>query len=242
MPTRSSSARLRDPGSEGRLTARPGSPAQTIAPGLYPLGLSRERDALLYVPRSYDETRPSPLAVMLHGAGGTAQHGTSPLSALADAARLVVLAPASRDQTWDVIRGGFGSDVNFIDEALGATFERCAIDAQRLAVGGFSDGASYALSLGLTNGDLFTHVIAFSPGFMAPGAQVGAPRIYVSHGTRDTVLPIDRCSRRLVPALEQAGYDVLYHEFDGPHTVPVDIAREAVDWLVDSHGDSPSRE
>jgi phospholipase/carboxylesterase len=238
MPARSSSARQRDPSAEGRLTARPGSPAQTIAPGLHPLGLARERDALLYVPRSYDEKRPSPLAMMLHGAGGTAQHGTASLTALADAAKLVVLAPASREQTWDVIRGGFGPDVKFIDAALAATFERCAIDSQRLAVGGFSDGASYALSLGITNGDLFTHVIAFSPGFMAPAHQVGAPRIYVSHGTRDTVLPIDRCSRRLVPVLEQAGYDVLYHEFDGPHTVPMDIAREAVDWLVDSADES----
>jgi phospholipase/carboxylesterase len=89
-----------------------------------------------------------------------------------------------------------------------------------VALGGFSDGASYALSLGLTNGDLFTHLIAFSPGFMAPGGEVGRPRCYVAHGTRDAVLPIDRCSRRLVPVLERAGYAVRYHEFDGPHTVP----------------------
>jgi len=101
-----------------------------------------------------------------------------------------------------------------------------------MALGGFSDGASYALSLGLTNGDLFTHVIAFSPGFMAPAHQVGAPRIYISHGIHDAVLPIDRCSRRLVPILERAGYDVKYHEFDGPHTIPPDIAREAVEWFV----------
>jgi phospholipase/carboxylesterase len=235
MPTRSSTARLRDdPSAEGRLTARPSSPTQPPVPGLHPLGLTAERDALLYVPNGYDGARPAPLAVMLHGAGGSAQHGMSPLSALANDAGLIVLAPPSRDQTWDVLRGGFGPDVKFIDEALAATFERCAIDVQRLAVGGFSDGASYALSLGLTNGDLFTHVIALSPGFMAPAHQVGAPRIYVSHGTRDMVLPIERCSRRLVPVLERAGYDVLYHEFDGPHTVPMDVAREAVDWLIDT--------
>jgi phospholipase/carboxylesterase len=217
----------------GRLTARPGSPTQTCRPGLYPLRLARERDALLYVPEGYDGKRPSPLAVMLHGAGGTAQHGMTPMQSLAGAAGLVVLAPASRDQTWDVLRSAFGPDVMLIDEALAAAFERCAIDPQRLAVGGFSDGASYALSLGLTNGDLFTHVIAFSPGFMAPAQQVGAPRIYISHGTHDAVLPIERCSRRLVPALERAGYDVLYHEFDGPHTVPMDIAREAVNWFLE---------
>jgi predicted esterase len=45
------------------------------------------------------------------------------------------------------------------------------------------------------------------------------------------VLPIDRCSRRIVPALEEAGYDVSYHEFKGGHTVPDRIQRKAVDWL-----------
>ena len=97
-----------------------------------------------------------------------------------------------------------------------------------MAVGGFSDGASYALSLGITNGDLFTHVMAFSPGFMAPAGQMGSPRIFVSHGTRDGVLPIDRCSRKIVPQLERADYDVLYREFDGGHTISPEIALEAV--------------
>jgi predicted esterase len=201
-------------------------------PGLHRLGIDRARDALLYVPSGYRADRPAPLAVMLHGAGGDAPHGLSLLHALADAANVVVLAPPSRRDSWDVIRGGFGADVAFIDAALEATFARCAIDPQHVAIGGFSDGASYALSLGLTNGDLFTHVIAFSPGFMAPADQVGAPRCYVSHGTRDTVLPIDPCSRRVVPLLEGAGYAVRYHEFDGPHTVPAEIARDAVDWFV----------
>lgn len=106
------------------------------------------------------------------------------------------------------------------------------MDPARLAITGFSDGASYALSLGLTNGDLFSRVLAFSPGFAAPADRQGAPRIFISHGTADAVLPIDRCSRRIVPRLEQAGYDVTYVEFDGPHTVPPEIQRAAVDWLA----------
>jgi predicted esterase len=67
---------------------------------------------------------------------------------------------------------------------------------------------------------------------MAPAAQHGTPRIFVSHGTQDRVLPIERCSRRVVPQLERAGYDVLYHEFDGPHTVPPEIARQAARWFA----------
>jgi phospholipase/carboxylesterase len=183
------------------------------------------------VPAGHRPDRPAPLVLLLHGAGGDAEGGLAPLRRLADAAGLILLAPASRRQTWDVILGGFGPDVAFIDRALGQTFGRCAVDPARLAVGGFSDGASYSLSLGLTNGDLFTHVLAFSPGFMAPGERIGKPRLFLSHGTDDRVLPIDACSRRIVPQVRRAGYDVTYREFDGPHTVPPEVAHEAVDWF-----------
>ena len=121
--------------------------------------------------------------------------------------------------------GGYGPDVVFIDRSLGQMFDRLAVDAEKVAVVGFSDGASYALSLGPTNGDLFTRVIAFSPGFASPGARRGMPPVFVSHGTSDGVLPIERCSRRIVPRLEREGYEVRYREFDGPHTVPRSIAR-----------------
>jgi len=105
-------------------------------------------------------------------------------------------------------------------------------DPNHIAIAGFSDGASYALSVGVTNGDLFSHILAFSPGFIAPADQVGQPRCFISHGKSDTVLPIERCSRRIVLGLQQSGYDVLYREFEGAHTVPVAIAREGMQWFT----------
>ena len=218
----------------GLLLSRPAAPpaAGEITPGVQPLGLVPDRDTLLYVPARYTPDQAVPLVVLCHGAGGITEHGLSLLQGLADEANLLLLAPASRRQTWDVIRGGYGPDVRLIDQALGQVFSRFNVDRARLAIGGFSDGASYALSLGLTNGDLFTHIMAFSPGFMAPARQEGKPRIYISHGTRDDVLPIDACSRKIVPRLERAGYDVLYHEFDGPHTVPPEMTQEARGWFT----------
>ena len=224
----------------GRLLARPvrGRAVPPEAPhGLHRLGLDEERDGLLYVPSGYTPERPAPLVLMLHGAGGNARHGLDPLLALADAAGLLLLAPDSRRETWDVIRSGYGPDSAFIDRALASAFARYAVDPTRVAAAGFSDGASYALSIGLINGDLFTHLIAFSPGFVAPGVQQGAPRLFISHGTRDEVLPIDVCSRRIVPRTRHAGYDVRYREFDGPHVVPPEIAGEALAWFTDDGGE-----
>ena len=214
------------------LYARPHRPTSEGATGLQSLGLDVERDGLLYVPTTYRADRPAPLVLTLHGAGGTAQHGLAPLLELADRFGLILVAPGSREETWDVIVHDYGPDINFIDWALAQTFERYAVDSAHVAVEGFSDGASYALSIGVANGDLFTHVIAFSPGFLAPARQQGSPRLFVSHGTKDRVLAIDRCSQRIVPQLERAGFDVRYCEFDGGHTVPAEIAREAVSWFT----------
>jgi len=216
----------------GRLQARPAPPTGSVSPGLQPLDLESGRDGLLYVPAGYRADQPAPLVLMLHGAGGSAQGGLRPFQPLADAAGLILLAPDSRDVTWDLVRRGFGVDVAFIDRALAQTFGRVAVDSARVAVAGFSDGASYSLSLGLTNGDLFGRVIAFSPGFMEPARRRGRPPLFVSHGTRDDILPIDACSRPIVRALLRDGYDVHYREFNGPHTVPAEIASEAAAWLA----------
>lgn len=218
-------------GRDGRIDARPRAPGGRVAPGLHPFAPGGT-GALLYVPTGYREDVPAPLVLTLHGAGGNARNGLLPLKAAADHAGLVLLSVGSTGRTWDVIVGGFGPDVAAIDGALAYAFDHVAVDAERVVASGFSDGASYALSLGITNGDLFTHVAAFSPGFAAPGEPHGAPGIFISHGTDDRVLPIDVCSRRLVPRLQQAGYAVEYHEFNGGHTVPAELAMAAARWIT----------
>jgi predicted esterase len=115
---------------------------------------------------------------------------------------------------------------------LTAVSDRVSIDTQRIAVGGFSDGASYALLMGLTNGDVFKRIIAFSPGYLAASPPHGKPSVFVSHGTADTVLPIERCSRVIVPLLRNAGYQVEYVEFDGGHRVIPEMRERAMRWLI----------
>lgn len=216
----------------GRLTARPGTPTTTISVGEQALSLGDGRDGLLYVPTSYSASKPLPLVLMLHGATGSARGALRPFRELADDAGLVLLAPESRGTTWDAIRGDYGPDIAFIDRALTWVFQRVAIDPARLTIEGFSDGATYAIGVGLTNGDLFQRVIAFSPGFILPIDAHARPHIFISHGTRDQILPIEQCSRRIVPQLERARYDVEYREFDGPHAVPPEIAKDAIAWMA----------
>ena len=184
--------------------------------------------ALTCVPEPV-EAGPYRLMVLLHGAGSSARQGLELMLGVAQSRRLLLVAPESAGATWDVISSGFGPDVRRLDRVLSEVLSDYPVD--RMSIGGFSDGASYALSLGLTNGDLFDSVLAFSPGFAAPMVTHGAPPVFISHGDDDRVLPIDRCSRRLVPRLRGSGYDVTYEEFHGGHEVPDDIVRRAAAWL-----------
>jgi phospholipase/carboxylesterase len=217
------SARSQD-ASDGRILARPRGNAKTNGNGTRQLRLAA-RDAILQLPAD-TASAPLPLIVLLHGAGGSGANILRRLGAAASESGVAVLAPDSRAATWDAIQGEIGPDVIFLNRALQRVFETTAVDPARVSVGGFSDGATYALTIGLINGDLFRRVVAFSPGFVVPGATHGKAKFFISHGTRDEILPIDRCSRRIVPAMQRAGYDVTYREFEDGHTVPPEIARD----------------
>lgn len=208
----------------GRLTARPHAvEAKPQQPGTY----RTDGQALLRVPPAPPPYR---LALVLHGAGGSAEQALEWLRPQTGADDLLLLAPQASGSTWDLIAGGYGPDVVRIDTALAGVFRRFPVGAADVAIAGFSDGASYALSVGLANGDLFGAVLAFSPGFMAPMLRHGRPRIFVSHGTEDRVLPIDRCGREVVRTLRDDDCPVTYREFAGGHDVPAAVAAEALRW------------
>ena len=54
----------------------------------------------------------------------------------------------------------------------------------------------------------------------------------MSHGAQDDVLPVTATRDVIVPAFENAGYDVTYQEFDGGHEVPATISEAALDWFL----------
>ncbi|MBB3677692.1 alpha/beta hydrolase [Modestobacter versicolor] len=213
---------------DGRLDARPvPAPAgPPPPPGTSALDLGPGADVLLAVPAG--EVRA--LLVFFHGAGGTAADALGAVADLATARGVAVLATGSAAATWDLVAGGLGRDVAALDAALSWVFDRLPV--QRVALGGFSDGASYALSLGVANGDLAEAVLAFSPGFVAAPGRYGRPRFWIGHGTEDRVLPVDRCGRRVAGELRTDGYDVTYEEFTGGHVITPDLVTTALGWWL----------
>ncbi len=223
-------------GSEGEpavVDVTTGSTATTVAscnPGVHELTLGNGQAARMHVTRGRGQRA---LIVALHGAGGTPAGAIDAFGGALKEPGLVLIAPASKGQTWSILRSEQDLDLESVNLALAEAYERCPIDRRRLAVGGFSDGATYALTLGVSNGDLFPAVIAFSPGGIVAGEQRGIPRFFVSHGTRDSVLPIARAGDAVVRKLRQAGYPVTYRRFDGDHEVPTTTSKAAVHWFLE---------
>lgn len=223
-----------------QLTARPDPAARPDLPtGTTELPLTTGRTALLHVPTG----AVTGLVVVLHGAGGSAVSALSLVDRGSRPGAPVLLAPASAGSTWSGLFGGADPDLAAIDRALQEIFSRYPCRPDRVGVAGFSDGASYALTLGLANGTLFRKVVAFSPGFEAAPRRSGRPAFFVTHGVHDDVLPIDRTSRRIVPWLRRNGYQVSYAEFDGGHVVPTSYVKQATTWLAGppDQGEEPGR-
>jgi phospholipase/carboxylesterase len=222
----------------GRIVLPANSSKQTASAGLQKLS---GRNGLLYIPT--DHAEPLPLLILLHKAGGSASEwfgGSGSYAPYADKGRFIILAPESPGQSWGTGPKKWSYDYLAINRALEEAFARCAIDRSRIGIGGFSDGASYALSLGLANGDVFNYIIAFSPGFIvraqARGRQgtrgVEVPLVYIAHGLSDNVLPIASTSRIFVSSLRKNGYTVEFREFSGGHHLSREVVDQAMNWLI----------
>lgn len=214
-----------------RLRTRIGVPRRIAAAGEHPLALARGRDGILYVPETPSPAAPRPLLVLLHHDGGRAQSWIRVAREPAEALGVVLLVPESRRSAWDVGPSTIDADIHFIDRAIAEASQRVRIDPRCVAIGGFAMGASLALTIGLANGDLFTSVLAFSPGFYAETEPVGRPRIFLAHGTADPVHPVLFSARPLVAGLRKQRYQVTTVEFEGGHELPPDILAQAMEWM-----------
>ena len=218
----------------GRLEFRPGA-EPTAAPlpsGRHALRFPEGREAVLVVPDGLPADTPLPLLVMCHGAGGEANRVLPHLVPHARARRCLLLAPQSMYATWDIVIGGHGPDLQRLEGALAIVAAHFRLNPARLALAGFSDGGSYALSVGVTNGDAFSHVIALSAGFMNTFTQAGRPRVFLGHGRADRQLPIETSAHPHARRLLESGHDLTLQPFDGDHEIVPWVVERAVDFFL----------
>lgn len=229
---------------DGRFVARPGavtSPDQRRGEFRF--------DAwprpLVYVPESLAPGAAAPMILVLHGGGSDAEWTMRRMLPAARREGVILLAPDARAYTWDAIRTFrenpnrdaarvFGEDTGRVEVALQLMFNSHAVDPARVAIAGFSDGASYALSLGPRNAWLFTHIMGFSPGGVVPFQDAARARVFISHGRQDPMLSYDNSEEGIVPGFRASGFDVTFEAFNGVHAFRDAEIDKAMDWFLRS--------
>ena len=227
----------------GHLNFRFRDPDQPpLPPGTHSLNvlleLPGERDTLLIVPEGLDTTAPVKLLVMFHGAGGSAEKVMPFFKEHAEKNKFLLMIPQSTYITWDLTIGGNGPDLERLDRALDKVNSHFNLDRNHFGFCGFSDGASYSLSIGLSNGETVSHVIALSGGFMNLYVPRGRPLVFIAHSPEDEQLPMDISGLHHYKELKKAGYDIEFMEFHGRHLIHPHIVDKAMKFYLDR---SPGR-
>lgn len=158
-----------------------------------------KREYLLYVPRSYDRTRPTPLVISMHGAGlwGASQRDISRWNELADAKGLIVVYPSGvGDKGVRVWRAepseGLARDVKFISSLIDTVSAHYNVDQSRIFANGLSNGGgmSFALSCMLPNRIAAIGVVAGAQTLSWRWCADRRPMPMIAfHGTADTHVP-----------------------------------------------------
>jgi polyhydroxybutyrate depolymerase len=158
-----------------------------------------KREYLLYVPRSYDRSKPTPLVISMHGAGlwGAAQKEASRWNNLADGQRFIVVYPSGLGgkgvRVWRTEPGvGLTKDVRFISELIDTLKASYNIDSTRIYANGLSNGGGMSFVLSCTLSDRIAAVGMVGAAQTLPWSwckdQRAVPMI-AFHGTTDPAVP-----------------------------------------------------
>ena len=192
------------------------------------------------LPESIDESRTYPLLTVLHGAGRQEELLLRAYQNEPTLREAIFLIPRSAQPTWDLIIGGPRPDLDFLEHAYAEIYRRVPIDPARQALVGYSDGASYALAIGLSNPRLFAAVAGWAAGFVVFDSTAVAPtdpkpRILLEHGTHDALFPFEQVALRNCEILRRLGYEVELRVDDGGiHWPSRGFQPAALDWFLGS--------
>ncbi|HEY0784217.1 MAG TPA: alpha/beta fold hydrolase, partial [Thermoanaerobaculia bacterium] len=162
-------------------------PASAAAP---PAGWLREdlpdqgSYLLRYVPQSLDPTKPPPLIVFLHGAGGTPEYYEPYLRDAAEGAGAVLAVPKSSSS----VGWGIGNDEAIVAASRDRVAAEVAADANRISIAGHSAGGAYAYLLAYGEASHYSAVFTLSaPYYAVPSVADPAYKapIRMYYGTDD---------------------------------------------------------
>ena len=193
---------------------------------------------------------PEGALVLLHGRGADERdlfplvdaldpdrrlHGYTPRAPLS--------LPPGGAHWYAVPRVGYPDPATFAEGfgALVEWFDALPFPAERIVLGGFSQGAVMSYALGLGKGRPRTAALLAMSGFI-PTVDGWAPRddglsgfpVAIAHGSLDPVISVE-FARDARDRLEAAGAEVLYRESQMPHTIDPRVVPDLQAWVRERH-------
>jgi predicted esterase len=196
--------------------------------------------AILLTPDEIDRSQTYPLVTVLHGAGRQDEQLARVFRDEPERRQALFLIPRSILPTWDLIAGGGRPDLDFLEYAYDLIYRRYPIDPAGQALLGYSDGASYALSVGLTNPRIFSAIMGWAAGFKVTDSEAISPsdpkpRILLEYGTHDPVFPFEQIALPMRDHLRSLGYETEFRvDEGGKHWPSSTFHSEALDWFFGS--------
>jgi len=196
-----------------------------------------------------------PLLVVLHGRGDTAANMAGMWNVLTDPKPILAVleAPypmlltgdngARLGESWDSLKHtqkiweqAAPKTTQYIVETIRAVQKKYATGG--IYVLGHSQGVSYAYRVALQEPDLVKGVIAMA-GYLdqerlpteSLSRASGKINIFIGHGKTDPQIDPE-VSRGAKAFLAERGFKVVLEEFDGGHSMSVDVVRRAQAWMM----------
>lgn len=202
--------------------------------------------AVLLTPDEIDPERIYPLVTVLHGAGRQDEQLMKAYRDEPERRQALFLIPRSLNATWDLICSEDRPDLDFLEYAYDLIYRRYPVDPERQALLGYSDGASYALSIGLSNPSIFSAVMGWAAGFCTVDSTFvetddRKAQILLEYGTDDPVFSFQQIALPMRDALERAGYRVEFRVHEGGrHRPSRSFQSETLDWFFSESWNRPA--
>ncbi len=167
-----------------------------------------EREYILYVPKRYDRTKPAPLVISLHGAGGwpRQQMELSGWNELADRDGFIVVYPSGMTnggpRIWRMEGEDERRDARFISDLIDELEKTYDIDPRRIYVNGLSNGGGFSFLLSCRMPERIAAVGMVGAAQLAPWSACAddhAVPMIDFHGTADSMAPYNGGSSWVAP-------------------------------------------
>lgn len=205
------------------------------------------RQYYVQLPKSYDAATPHRLIFQFHPWGGSADQALTMYGLNSSIPDAIYVTPQGLDAGsngpgWANTNG---EDIAFTKAMLDDVQSKYCVDDARIFSVGFSYGGMMSFALGCEMSNVFRAIAPMSGALYSdPTCPGSGPHVAMwgSHGTSDTVVPIDdgraardkilqqnHCGTTTTPVDPSpcvkyegcdAGYDVTWCEWDGPHGIP----------------------